>query len=265
MNSKGFALRVLGVEALALALLGGLGYAYLKSNEKPEPPPAAGPTKPVPPPPAPGQATVSKIVEDYGKSGKGVADLAATMTSRKNIDLVMFVIDTSASMTDDRKELRDSIDKILKRYKGKLVQIVDFGNTAQVTGEPTRDLAELQRRLDASQDLGGTENSFQALKFAAEQCRSKFKRPLVVLMTDAAPNDGFLFSGSNVTLQQAADALNAANAELHVWAAFDDGEYRSGGTASASMVYPELVKLIKAGGERAIVTRNGFDPASLFH
>ena len=265
MNQRKLAASVLGIEALALALMGGLAYAYVRSIENRNQEPLAVAAQPPPRRAAPNQVKdLPKVAEEYKQGAKGIADLAATINSRKNIDLVMFVLDTSDSMTDDRKDLRDSIGKVVDHYKGKLVQIVNFGNTAEVSGEPTRDLAELQRRLDAAHDLGGNENSFQALVFAANQARPKFKRPLVVLMTDAAPNDDAWLLGSHVTLQQAADALNAANAELHVWAAYDEREYWSGGAASTSTLYPELVKLIKAGGERALVTRNGFDPASVF-
>jgi Mg-chelatase subunit ChlD len=265
VNSKRFAAGVLGAEAMILAALAGLGYAYVRSVNDRLPQEVRQSPTPRPRRPAPGQREDLKaFADDYKKDGKTIADLAASMNSRKDVDLLMFVIDTSGSMNDDRRELRNSIDKTLARYRGKLVQIINFGDTAQVTGEPTRDIAELQRRLDATQDLGGTENSLQALTFAAQQARPKFKKPLIVLMTDAAPHDGLANSTSSATTAQTADAINAANAELKVWAAFDNAEYWEGGAAATCDAYPDLVKSIKAGGEMLLVERKKLDPFSLF-
>jgi len=264
VNSKGFALKVLGLEAVIIALLGTAAFLYVKSVDEAR---RSGLTfQSQPPPTSPGRnqtPDVQTFSASYAKDGKSVKDLAASLQLRPGVDLIAFVIDTSGSMNDDRQDLRDSIKAILDRYKGRAFTVVNFTGIAQVAGEPTRDLAEVQRYIDAGGDLGGVENSYLALTAAAAKAREKFKNPAIVLMTDAAPNDGTPGNNSQVTIDQAGDALNAANAELHVWAAFDFQEYITGGSAATTSLYPELVGKVKAGGKVYFVKRDNFDPDKL--
>jgi Mg-chelatase subunit ChlD len=261
MNSKGFALKVLSLEAVIVALLGTAAFFYVKSVDQAQ---RSGLTSQ--PPPQIGRNQVPDVQTfsaSYAKDGKSVKDLAGRLQLRPGVDLIAFVIDTSGSMNDDRQDLRDSIKTILEHYKGRAFTVVNFTGIAQVAGEPTRDLAEVQRYIDAGTDLGGVENSYLALTTAAAKAREKFKTPAIVLMTDAAPNDGQPGNNSQVTLDQAGEALNAANAELHVWAAFDFQEYATGGSAATTNLYPELVGKVKAGGKVYFVKRDTFDPNKL--
>jgi len=265
VNSKGFALKVLGLEAVIVALLGTATFFYVKSVDQ-ERRPSGLTSQPQTPITGPGKnqtPDVQTFSASYAKDGKAIKDLAASLQLRPAVDLIVFVIDTSGSMDDDRQELRDSIKTIIGRYKGRAFTVVNFTGVAQVAGEPTRDLSEVQRYIDAGTDLSGAENSYLALTTAAAKAREKFKNPAVVLMTDAAPNDGTPGNTSQVTIDEAGDALNAANAELHVWAAFDFQEYISGGSAATTNLYPELVGRVKAGGKIYFVKRDGFDPNKL--
>jgi Mg-chelatase subunit ChlD len=249
MESKGFALKIIGVEALTIAMLGTLAFFYTRSLNE-----ASGKSSANPLP----QPATSTFAVDYLKNSKTVRDLASAIRLRPDVDLIVFVIDTSASMQDDRKELRDSINKISDRYKGRAFTVVNFADTAEVAGEPTRNLVEVQKYIDSGLDLGSQENSFAALTASATKAREKFKTPAIILMTDAAPHDG-LGSRSQVTIDEAASALNTANAELHVWAAYDLSEDQSGGAAANSPLYPELVRKVRAGGNVYLIKRD-IDP-----
>jgi hypothetical protein len=253
MESKNFTLKVIGLESLALAILGALAFFYVKSLS------AAAPAV-QPKPTSTPSAEVQTFTASYMKNGKSIKDLAGGIQFRADIDLIIFVIDTSVSMNDDRQDLHDSMNKISERYKGRPFQVVNFTQVAEIAGNPTSNLAELQKQIDSGRDLGGGENSFLALATAATNTQAKFKKPAIVLMTDAAPNDVNAGSGSNVTLEQAANALNSVNAELHVWAAFDLNEYQSGGAAATSNLYPQVVSRVKAGGKIYLVKRDNFDP-----
>ncbi len=255
MASNRFALKILGLEALGLAALGGLAFLYASSQEAytPPPPPQRAAR------PAANQQDAAVFVPQYQKDAQSVADLARMINASQGIDLITFVIDTSGSMVDDRQELRDSIKKVIERNRGRKFEVINFSDTAQATGDPTRDLAELQQRIDQAPDLGTSENSLLALRTAAERAQGKYRRPLIVLMTDAAPNDG-RNAQSQVTLDEAATALNSANAHLYIWAAFDQNEYQSAGSAATSDDYRQLVAKLKAGGQIYLVKRQGFDP-----
>jgi hypothetical protein len=256
MASNRFALKTLALEALGLAAFGALAFLYVNSQEAYAPP--TPPQRTVKP--AVNQQDASVFVPQYQKDAQSVADLAKLMSASQGVDLITFVIDTSASMGDDRQNLRDSIKTIIDRNRGRKFDVINFADTAEAPGDPTRDLAELQHRIDDATDLGGNENSLLALKLAAERAQQgKYRRPLIVLMTDAAPNDGSN-SQSQVTLDKAVTALNTANAHLYVWAAFDQNEYLSGGSAATSDDYRQLVAKLKAGGQIYLVKRNGFDP-----
>jgi Mg-chelatase subunit ChlD len=258
MESKNLAVKVLGIEALAVALLGTLIFFHVRSVTEMRS--KASTAQATSQGPAGQTPDVHSFTANYAQQGKSVKDLAGMIEFRPEVDLITFVVDTSASMDDDRDELKDNVRRIIDRYKGRAFEVVNFTGKVEIAGEPTRDLAELQKQIDSGRDLGGDENSFLALTRAAEKAREKFKYPAIVLMTDAAPNDGQSGSGSNVTLGQAADALNSANAELHVWAGFDLQEYRTGGSAATSDLYPELVNNVKASGKVYLVKRGGFDP-----
>jgi Mg-chelatase subunit ChlD len=255
MASDKFALKTLGLEALGLAAMGGLAFLYVNSQKDYVPP--------SPPPrvikPAANQQDATVFVNQYQKDAQSVSDLAKTISASQGIDLITFVIDTSGSMIDDRQDLRDSIKTVIDRNRGRKFEVINFADTAEATGDPTRDLAELQRRIDQATDLGGFENSLLALRTAAERARGKFNNPLIVLMTDAAPNDGGN-PQSQVTLDEAITALNASNAHLYIWAAFDQNEYQSAGSAATSDDYRQLIAKLKAGGQIYLVKRNGFDP-----
>jgi von Willebrand factor type A domain len=254
MDSKSFTLKVLGLEALLIAALGTFGFFYARPAQVAQTPdPVPAPKKSAPPP-------LKEFAEEYGKESKTIKELAGAMPLRADVDLILFVIDTSASMSDDRDELKNSIKAISEQYKGRAFEVINFSDTAQIAGEPTRRQAELQRQIDSGTDLGGIENSYQALVVAANKAREKVKHPAIVLMTDAAPNDGQAGSISRTTINQAADALNAANAELHVWAAFDFTEYQTNGSAATTPLYKDLVSRTKAGGNVYLVKRGGIDP-----
>jgi Mg-chelatase subunit ChlD len=261
MNSKKLALKVLGIEAVIVALLGAAAFFYVKAvNESAR---RGLASQQNPPPTGEASPDLQTFSASYAKDGRSVEELAGSILLRPAVDSIAFVIDTSASMTDDRQDLRDSIKRIRDRYKGRAFIVVNFTGVAQVAGEPTRDLVELQKYIDGGFDLGGHENSYLALTTAASKAREKFKNPAIVLMTDAAPNDGKPGSNSQMTIDQAADALNAANAELHVWAAFDYQEFSSGGSAATTDLYPDLLSKVKAGGKLYLVKRDNFDPGKL--
>lgn len=261
MNSSGFVFKVLGLELLAIAMGGAMIFFYARAvNERQQKAAAAASEAAA----VPRQnVNAQTFVAQYQRAGKSVSDLLSAIKLRDGTDLITFVVDTSQSMDDDRQELRENIKKIMARYKGKSFELVDFTGTALITGEPTRDAAELQHRLEQSRDLGGNENSYNALMVAADKARQKFKHPAIILLTDAAPNDGLPGSNSQVTMDQAAAALNAADAELQVLAAFDYQEYISGGSAATTDLYPQLAKKIKAGGEVHLLRRDNFDPNAL--
>ncbi|MGA9994561.1 MAG: vWA domain-containing protein [Pyrinomonadaceae bacterium] len=260
MNSGGFALKVLGVELLLIALCGVLVFLYASSvRERQRRALAAQAEASVPRQ----NADAKAFAAQYQRAGKSVSDLLSAVSLRKETDLIVFVVDTSQSMNDDRQELRENIKKIMTRYKGKSLELVDFTDTTLITGEPTQDAGELQHRLDQSRDLGGPENSYNALIIAAAKAGQKFKHPAIILMTDAAPNDDQPGSSSHATMDQAASALNAADAELQVFAAFDYQEYLAGGSAATTDLYPQLLKKVKAGGEIHLLKRDNFDPNSL--
>lgn len=243
MESGKLALKVIGAEFLVIALGGISAYFYVQSiNERNREALVSKPSA------ASQNPDSQALAAQYRKAGKSLTELLSAMNLRKETDLITFVVDTSQSMTDDRQELKDSIKKIMSLYKGKSFELVDYTDRALVTGEPTRDAAELQQRLEQSRDLGGSENSYNALVIAADKSRQQFKYPAIILMTDAAPNDGQPGSSSLVSMTQAADALNAANAELHVFAAFDAQEYAAGGSAATTDLYNQLLRQIKLGG-----------------
>jgi Mg-chelatase subunit ChlD len=245
MRKKSLTIKVLAAEILFIAALGTLVSLYTRSVDKAarksSPPQAVTPTAAQEKPPD------AKAIDSI--KAKPIAELAKTIDFRPEVDLVVFVIDTSASMQDDRDSLKNSVNNILSRYKGRAFNVVNFANTAEITGEPTRDLKELKSRIDNARDLGGDENSYLAVSIAADKAHKKFKNPAIVLMTDAAPHDGTTGSFSKVTMNQASDAINAANAELHVWAGFDQNEFMTGGSATTTSLYLELLGKVKAGGQ----------------
>ena len=257
MNNRSLALKVLAAEALLIASMGSLAFLYSRSvNEAPR---NTNNVEVVPPKPNDHQKEPPAIASDYAKA-KEIAELAKTIAFRPEVDLIVFVIDTSASMQDDRDDLRDSVNKIVSRYKGRAFNVVNFANSAESTGESTHNLTELKKRIDDAHDLGGEENSYLALSFAADKAREKFKSPAIVLITDAAPNDGKPGGFSQVTMDGAAAALNAANAELHVWAGFDMNEFLSGGSASTTTLYPELLTKVKKGGQIHLLKQANLNP-----
>lgn len=259
MNKRSLALKVLAAEALLVAGLGSLAFLYARSVDKPP--------KEIVVPPVVADTGEDKKAElkvtrdDYENNAKKIEELAKTIGFRQEVDLIVFVIDTSASMQDDRDDLRSSVNNILSRYKGRVFNVVNFANTAEITGEPTKNLAELKKRIDEARDLGGNENSYLALSTAADKAHEKFKNPAIVLITDAAPNDGNGGSFSQVTMDQTAAALNTANAELHVWAGFDITEFQSGGAASTTSLYPELLAKVKGGGKIQLLKQSNLDPS----
>lgn len=261
MEPKNLALKALGAQTLLLSLLGTVVFFQVRSFNDAKNRIAADQLASQNS--ADQKPNAQRFTANYMQQGKSVKDLAGAIEFRPEVDLITFVVDTSASMDDDRDELKENIKKITDRYKGRAFEVVNFTGTAEIAGEATRNLAELQKQIDSGRNLGGEENSFLALVKAADKAREKFKRPAIVLMTDAAPNDGRPGSGSSVSLDQAANALNGANAELHVWAAFDLQEYSSGGTAATSDLYPELINKIKANGKVYFIKRNNFDPNQL--
>ncbi|HEV7377202.1 MAG TPA: vWA domain-containing protein [Pyrinomonadaceae bacterium] len=257
MSSNAFALKVIGLEFLAIIISGTLIFFYARSvNERNQ---KALATTDATSPPA-HNMDMQTFSANYQKDGKSVTDLLSALKLSKETDLITFVIDTSSSMEDDRQELRDSIKKTVAHYKGKTFQLVAYNETAQVMGAPTRDPVQLQIQLDQLRDLGGNENSYYALMTAAETAHRQFKKPVIILMTDAAPNDGRPGSSSQTTMGQAASALNAAGAELYVFAAFDQQEESAGGSAATSAFYPQLVRMISAGGQIYFLKNNNFDP-----
>lgn len=260
MASNGFARKVLAVEMAGLALLGGAAFFLARSQDEPAPSGPQPQAQQKPKPAAFQSQSPEQITKEYDRSARPVSDLAGELKSLGAVDLITFVIDTSGSMQDDRQSLRDSIETVIRSNRGRQFDVINYTGTPVITGEPTRDLAELRRRIEAGQDPGGAgENSLLALKTAAERSRSRFKNPLIVLMTDAAPNDGNN-AQSQVTVDEAADAINAASGQLYIWAAFDWQEYLSGGAASTSDLYRDLASRIKAGGKIHLVKRNTFDP-----
>ncbi|HWP44760.1 MAG TPA: vWA domain-containing protein [Blastocatellia bacterium] len=262
MNDRALAIRTLSIEVLVLALMGTLAVVYFRSQEPKSSnvPGAAAGTQPEQAKPD-RIADIQTFAAEYPKKGRSISDLSGSLSLGPGVDLIVFIIDTSASMNDDRQELRDSIKKVLTRNKGKLFNVVNYADIPVSTGDPTRDVAELQARIESATDLGGSENSFLALSEAAAQTRQKYKKPVFILMTDAAPNDGRFLSNSRVTIDQAADAVNSANGELHIWAGFDQAEFASAGAAATSDLYPQLISKIKAGGNIYYVKHQGFDPS----
>lgn len=260
MSSNAFALKVIGLEFLAIVISGILIFFYVKSaderNQK------ALVTTDASPQPA-HNMDVQTFSANYQRDGKSITDLLSALKLSRETDLITFVIDTSASMEDDRQELRDNIKKTVAHYKGKIFQLVAFNETAQVMGAPTRDPVQLQIQLDQLRDLGGNENSYNALVTAAETAHSQFKKPVIILMTDASPNDGRIGSSSQTTIGQAARAINTAGAELYIFAAFDQQEESAGGSAATSAFYPQLTKMISAGGQIYFLKRTNFDPNSM--
>lgn len=253
MKSDNFALKVLGLEFLAITACGISAFLFVRAtNEAARK--KANVQEPAPVTQAPA-INVQTFAAQYQKEGKSVSDLISALQLRPQTDLIEFVVDTSQSMDDDRQELKENIKKIMARNRGKGFVLVDFADTALVRGEATRNAAELQQLLDDSRDLGGTENCYNALVIAAAKAHEKFKYPAIILMTDAAPNDGRLGSGSRVTIKETAEALNAADAELHVLVAFDYQEFLAGGAAATSDAYPELLKSIRAGGKVHLLKR----------
>jgi Mg-chelatase subunit ChlD len=260
MDSSGFVFKVLAIELLAIAVGGALIFLYARSVNERRRQALATPTAESS---APRQNVPQAFVAQYQKAGKSVSDLLSAMQLRNETDLITFVVDTSQSMDDDRLELKSNVQKIMARYKGKSFELVGFTDTALVMGEPTKDAAVLEQLLSQTRDLGGPENSYNALMIAAAKAKQQFKHPAIILMTDAAPNDGQPGSSSQVTMDKAADALNAADAQLQVFAAFDSNEYLSGGSAATTDLYTQLLQKIKAGGERYLLKRDKFDPNSL--
>jgi len=260
MSSNSFALKVIGIEFLAILLSGALVLFYVKSvNERHQNATAANAQSFAPKP----SANMQTFAASYKRDGKSVTELLSALKLRQEADLITFVIDTSQSMDDDRQELKENVKKLVAHYRGKSFELISFTDTAQVMGAPTRDPVELQRKLDQAHDLGGPENTYRALMTAADKAREQFKNPVIILMTDAAPNDGMPGSSSNITLDQAANAVNSANAEFYVFAAFDEQEEMSGGSAATSPFYPQLVGKIKAGGQVYYLKRDNFDPNAM--
>jgi len=71
-----------------------------------------------------------------------------------------------------------------------------------LAGEPTRNLTEYKSRLIREPTLAARKQ----LPGAGHRCQQgrarSFKRPAIVLMTDAVPNDGMPGSASNTTMNQ---------------------------------------------------------------
>ena len=249
MNSNGPALKTIGAEFLAIVICGILVFFYAQSFN--QTPPATNQNVA-----AVRQNANAPELSAYQKDSKSLTELLGALKLRPETDLIVFVIDTSSSMSDDQQELRGSIRKTVASQKGKSFEIVAFDETARIVAAPTRNPTDLENQLDRLADVSGSENSYNALVTAADSARPQFKNPAIILLTDAAPNDGRAGSSSTVTLDKAASSINAANAELHIFAAFDQAEEGSGGSAATSPFYPQLAKLIKAGGLVHFLKRN---------
>jgi len=245
MNSNGPAAKTIGAQLLVIAVCAILVFLYARSYNRP--------TAVLPPPPPKATTKAPDIVV---KEGKPLTDLLGAIKLRPETDLIVFVIDTSSSMNDDTEQLKADIRKTVASQKGKKFEIVAFNETALIVATPTRDATDLENHLKGLVDVGGNENSYNALVTAAVSARPQFKYPAIILMTDAAPNDGKLLSSSKVTIDEAASALKAANAELHIFAAFDQAEATSGGSAVDCPAYERLVTMTDPQGQIHILKRN---------
>jgi len=245
MNSNGPAAKTIGAELLVIAVCAALVFWYARSFNRPMPVPPPSPPRPI-----------TKTPDIVVKEGKPLTDLLGAIKLRPETDLIVFVIDTSSSMSDDTEQLKADIRKTVASQKGKKFEIVAFNETALMVAAPTRDAMDLENHLKGLADVGGSENSLRALVTAAVSAPPQFKYPAIILMTDAAPNDGKIGSSSRVTIDEAASALNTANAELHIFAAFDQAEATSGGSAVDCPAYEQLVTMTNHQGQIHILKRN---------
>jgi len=143
------------------------------------------------------------------------------MQLRPDVDLISLSSTRRRAWTMTATSLKDNAKAIGQRFKAAISSRQLHRHGADCRRADPQSGPTYKSRLIGNRP-GGNRNSYWRLgSTAANKAREKFKRPAIVLMTDAVPNDGMPGSASNTTMNQAADALNAANAELHVWAAFD--------------------------------------------
>lgn len=115
--------------------------------------------------------------------------------------LIIWLIDSSVSMSDDQKAIKEHITKMDHKFReqegaGNLKQaIVQFGSEPKVWLEPTEDLNLVMEAFDHIEpnEPGTAENVMTALIYCAQKYRSvKRGKKVVILVDDDSGDDGHL-------------------------------------------------------------------------
>ena len=115
--------------------------------------------------------------------------------------LIIWLIDSSVSMTDDQKAIKQHIAKMDHKFReqegaGNLKQaIIQFGSEPKVWLDPTEDLDLVMEAFDHIEpnEPGTAENVMQALIYCAQKYRSiKRGKKVVILVDDDIGDDGHL-------------------------------------------------------------------------
>lgn len=206
MNSGNFKFKVIGLQALAVLLIGVMLFYF--SARQPSP------AQPSIPSNLPRQLEANFVADnkvvaererqvsekEYKTQSDTVSGLADKLHVDEQVDLLVFIIDASSSMQNDEEDLKKSIDTIINRYKGRMFQILFYNYEPYFKTNPTDNLDDLYEQFDIKPrldqgiyalvpNLYGWENSLYALEMVSKRTVGRYKHPALILMTDAAPND----------------------------------------------------------------------------
>lgn len=135
-------------------------------------------------PPKPGDTVaVRKTLEGLGKHLGTIAV--------KNLK-VWWVVDSSASMRDDRAAIAKDLDVIFEQLppeKKMRMGVIFYGKDAEIAQKISADVEASRKALTQSRDAGGTENVVEAVRFAQQAFGDGEMGNVVVVVTDESGDD----------------------------------------------------------------------------
>lgn len=146
-------------------------------------------------PPRPkGDAPKGKEEVETGHFDEVARDLSEAVRTLRGQVLVVWILDKSNSMKDDRAALKTRVRRVYDAAmsgEAKLrMAVVGFGQDAKEYQPPTRDVEAVVARVpDIPPDETGVENCMEAILFAAQKYRELPGKKLFVLLTDERGND----------------------------------------------------------------------------
>jgi uncharacterized protein YegL len=254
------AVKVLLLEAIGMAVFAGLLLWAAKPwqvKQPPllDPPPGVTTTRPI-------AMLDPKLQAKYDSQARSVIELLKETKLEKDVDVVVLMLDASESMDTSRGQIEANLQEILRQYQGKPFMLIEFQDRPQVSCAATQDPAKLNQafrdksvqaalRNEAGAifktqgDAVQGENSLAALEYAANEAqRGGFRKPVMFLITDAAPNDP-------ARLEPSFQAVKKSRAALYVLAGYNEAESAENGSAIESRQYEELVRKLQQDKLRA--------------